>query len=80
VVGHGGGGDVRVRIVDRRVKIGFHNGHALMLPDGGGGGRGGGGGGGSARWAEASLLESDDDDDVLLLPPDMHRCVIPLHI
>lgn len=30
--GRGGGGKQKAKIVDRRAKIGFHNGHALVLP------------------------------------------------
>lgn len=29
--GRGGGGAQRAKIVDRRAKIGFHNGHTLVL-------------------------------------------------
>jgi hypothetical protein len=59
--------DVKTRIVDRKVKVGFHNGHALVLPDSRG------------RWVEASLIESDDDD-MLMLTNDLARYGIVLII
>jgi hypothetical protein len=55
--------DVKTRIVDRKVKVGFHNGHALVLPDSRG------------RWVEASLIETDDDD-VLILTNDLARYLL----
>ncbi|CAM9099649.1 unnamed protein product, partial [Hapterophycus canaliculatus] len=50
--GKGRGGAQKAKIVDRRAKIGFHNGHTLVLPH---------------EWVETHLEETDEDD-VLMLP------------
>ena len=51
--------EMKSRIVNRRVKVGFHNGHTLVLPDKG-------------RWVEAPLEECDDED-TLMVPSDIAR-------
>eukprot|EP00903_Cladosiphon_okamuranus_P007182 g6974.t1 len=53
--GNGEGSRQRVKIVDRRAKIGFHNGHTLVLPH---------------EWVETHLEETDEAD-VLMLPEDV---------
>ena len=53
---------MKSRIVDRKIRVGFHNGHTLVLPE-------------RNHWVEASLIESDDDEDILILPADLARYV-----